>query len=116
MGRFRYHGNQLFPTYREWKARMNMLMSELRHRQDRPEFCHDPRHVTPCQLPCKACAEECCDTAAQVRARARGKAFVLLYSSAKQLVDSHPGQFPYLEYDVKEIEKLKLAPPVNRGK
>lgn len=48
-----------------------------------------------------------------MRSKARGKAFVLLFSSAKQLVDNFPGRFPYLEYDVKEIERLGLAPKVD---
>lgn len=23
------------------------------------EYCHDPRHHTPCPQPCEACEEEC---------------------------------------------------------
>ena len=34
------------------------------------------------------------------KAKMRGKAFVLLFQSAKQLVDNYPDRFPYLEYDV----------------
>ena len=48
------------------------------------------------------------------RARQRGVAFVRLFQSAKQLVDNFPGRYPYLEFDVKEIERLGLAPTVEK--
>lgn len=48
------------------------------------------------------------------RAKQRGTAFVRLFQSAKQLVDGQPGRFPYLEFDVKEIERLGLAPTVEK--
>lgn len=28
-------------------------------KKSRKMFCHDPRHATPCPLPCEACKEEC---------------------------------------------------------
>ncbi len=46
------------------------------------------------------------------RAQLRGKKFVELFQAAKQLVDNFPGRFPYLEYDVREIELHNLAPKV----
>lgn len=49
-------------------------------------------------------------------AKQRGIAFVRLFSAAKQLVDGNPGRFPYLEYDVRYIERNGLAPkPDKRG-
>ena len=44
------------------------------------------------------------------RAKQRGLLFVQLFAAAKQLVDNHPKRFPYLGYNVREIERLGLAP------
>ena len=44
------------------------------------------------------------------RSSMRELMFVRLFASAKQLIDNHPRRFPYLEYDVLEIERLGLAP------
>ena len=54
------------------------------------------------------------DVTKATRAEQRGLAFVRLFQSAKQLVDGRPGRFPYLEFDVKEIERLRLAPTVEK--
>lgn len=43
-------------------------------------------------------------------AKERGRLFVQLFAAAKQLVDNHPKRFPYLEFNVKEIEAKGLAP------
>lgn len=51
---------------------------------------------------------------AGVRADRRGLAFVSLFAAAKQLVDNHPKRFPYLEYNVRLIERDGLAPPLER--
>lgn len=50
------------------------------------------------------------------RARQMGLSFVSLYAAAKQLVDNYPKRFPYLEYNVKQIELLNLAPKLDNGK
>ena len=49
-----------------------------------------------------------------MRARQRGQLFVQLYAAAKQLTDNYPKRFPYLEYNIKEIELLKLVPKIDR--
>jgi hypothetical protein len=54
---------------------------------------------------------------AKTRASAREEAFVQLFAAAKQLVDNHPKRFPSvpfrdLEFQVREIESRKLAPPL----
>lgn len=50
------------------------------------------------------------------RAKQRGEAFVNLYAAAKQLVDNYPKRFPYLEYDVRQIEEKGLVPPLDNGR
>ena len=48
------------------------------------------------------------------RAKERGRLFVQLFAAAKQLVDNYPKRFPYLEYNVKDIEKQGLAPRLDQ--
>lgn len=52
--------------------------------------------------------------AKQQRAKDRGRCFVNLYASAKQLTTNYPKRFPYLEQDIKEIERLGLVPAIDR--
>jgi hypothetical protein len=50
----------------------------------------------------------------ELRGELRGRSYCRLYAAAKQLVDNHPKRFPYLEQEVKHIEALELAPPLER--
>jgi hypothetical protein len=59
-----------------------------------------------CSPNCSACA----DLKAS-RARMRALVFFRLFLSAKQIVDKNPGRFPYLEYDVNQLETHKLVTP-----
>lgn len=41
--------------------------------------------------------------------------FVQLFAAAKQLADNFPNRFPYLEHNVREIERLDLVPKLIDG-